>query len=129
MTDVPASLFDLGPVARRDALRLLAQTERTVAMPEGAWILHWEDVRALLRDRRLAGVGLVVFDALGVPWLIGGSVASSMRGEPRSTNDLDLVADLRTEHVAPLVWTLRDVIEGRECANLDRLVIPFTIRA
>ena len=70
-----------------------------------------------------------MFDALGVPWLIGGSVASSMRGEPRSTNDLDLVADLRTEHVAPLVWTLRDVIEGRECANLDRLVMPFTIRA
>lgn len=50
-----------------------------------------------------------MFDALGVPWLIGGSVASSIRGEPRSTNDLDLVADLGTEHVQPLVWALMDV--------------------
>jgi cytochrome P450 len=66
MTDLSASLFELDPVTRRDSLRAAAQTARMVAMPEGAWILRWEDVRALLRDRRLAGVGLAVFDALGI---------------------------------------------------------------
>ncbi|RPJ46698.1 MAG: hypothetical protein EHM19_03890 [Candidatus Latescibacterota bacterium] len=35
-----------------------------------------------------------VFDRLGVPYLIGGSVASSILGEPRSTEDVDIFADL-----------------------------------
>lgn len=38
-------------------------------------------------------------DALGVPWLVGGSVASSLLGEARTTADVDLVADLRSPHV------------------------------
>lgn len=42
------------------------------------------------------------FDALGVRWLIGGSLASSLLGRPRATDDVDLVADLRAEHVHPL---------------------------
>ncbi len=42
------------------------------------------------------------FDALGVVWLVGGSVASSLLGEPRATADVDLVADLRLEHVEAL---------------------------
>jgi hypothetical protein len=42
------------------------------------------------------------FDALGVVWLVGGSVASSLLGEPRATDDVDLVADLRLQHVGPL---------------------------
>lgn len=33
-------------------------------------------------------------DASGVAYVIGGSFASSLHGEPRSTNDIDLVADL-----------------------------------
>jgi hypothetical protein len=38
-------------------------------------------------------------DALGVVWLIGGSVASSLLGEARTTADVDLVADLREKDV------------------------------
>jgi hypothetical protein len=38
-------------------------------------------------------------DALGVIWLIGGSVASSLLGEARTTADVDLVADLRAKDV------------------------------
>ena len=57
---------DLDPVARRDALRGLAATERVAYTPEGVWVLRWEDVRALLRDRRFEGVGLAVFDLLGI---------------------------------------------------------------
>ncbi len=42
------------------------------------------------------------FDALGVRWLVGGSVASSILGLPRATLDIDLVADLRGAHITPL---------------------------
>ena len=38
------------------------------------------------------------FDALGVPYLVGGSLASSAWGLPRSTQDADLVADLQLQH-------------------------------
>jgi len=45
-------------------------------------------------------------DAIGVSWLIGGSVASSLLGEPRATADVDLVADLRERHVSRLCAAL-----------------------
>jgi len=35
-----------------------------------------------------------LLEKLRVPYLVGGSLASSFHGEPRSTNDVDLVADL-----------------------------------
>jgi len=37
-------------------------------------------------------------EALGVPYLIGGSLASAVHGVARATVDADLVADLRPEH-------------------------------
>lgn len=46
------------------------------------------------------------FEVLRVPYYIGGSVASSVYGEPRTTIDVDLIADLRSEHVLPLVENL-----------------------
>lgn len=42
-------------------------------------------------------------DELGVPYAVGGSLASSMHGIPRTTQDADLVADLRPMHVQPFV--------------------------
>jgi len=45
-------------------------------------------------------------DAVGVRWLVGGSVASSIWGIPRTTVDLDLVADLRGQHIKRLYDTL-----------------------
>ena len=67
MTVVEISIWDdLDPVAKRDALRKIATTERVAYSPEAMWILRWEDVRALLRDRRFEGVGLSVFDLLGI---------------------------------------------------------------
>lgn len=44
---------------------------------------------------------------LGVPYYVCGSLASSFHGEARSTNDADLVAEVRPEHVASLVQELR----------------------
>jgi hypothetical protein len=47
------------------------------------------------------------FETLGVAYRVGGSVASSALGVARTTLDIDLVADLRAAHVAPLVERLQ----------------------
>lgn len=47
------------------------------------------------------------FEALGVSYRVGGSIASSALGVARSTLDIDLVADLRAAHVAPFVLRLQ----------------------
>jgi hypothetical protein len=47
-----------------------------------------------------------VLDRLGIPYVIGGSFASSVHGEPRSTNDIDVVADLRIDLIARFVAEL-----------------------
>jgi hypothetical protein len=49
-----------------------------------------------------------VLDALGVPYLIGGSFASSVYGTYRATADVDVVADLKFEQVDSLVNALRE---------------------
>ena len=46
-------------------------------------------------------------DQLRVEWLIGGSLASSVHGEPRATQDVDMVVALRPRHVKPLWQALR----------------------
>jgi len=46
-------------------------------------------------------------EELGVPYHIGGSVASSLYGLPRLTIDVDIVADLRQGHVRPLIDQLQ----------------------
>lgn len=50
---------------------------------------------------------LQAFGAQEIPYQIGGSLASSAWGLPPSTQDADLVADLRGEHVGPLVAQLQ----------------------
>jgi hypothetical protein len=45
-------------------------------------------------------------DRLGVEWYVGGSVASSAQGVARLTLDIDVVADLRPEHAAPIAAAL-----------------------
>ena len=44
-----------------------------------------------------------VLDGLDIPWVLGGSVASSLVGEPRATMDLDVAVELSVQKVAPLV--------------------------
>jgi hypothetical protein len=71
-------------------------------------------------------------EELGVPYHIGGSVASSIYGILRATIDADLIADLRLEHVRHLVIRLqtdyyidedmiRDAIKRRSSFNLIHL--------
>src|SRR5438034_6176654 len=47
------------------------------------------------------------FDALGIPYVVGGSIASSLYGIPRATNDVDVVAKLEDDQVDALVAVLR----------------------
>ncbi len=49
-----------------------------------------------------------VFEKLGVPHLIGGSLASTLHGMPRTTQDSDIVAEMRIEHLQPFVTALQD---------------------
>lgn len=45
-------------------------------------------------------------ERLRVPYLVGGAIASSALGIYRTTQDADVVADLRSPHVAPFVEAL-----------------------
>ncbi len=42
-----------------------------------------------------------VLEELGIEYEIGGSVASSLHGDPRQTRDADLVVDLSADRVRP----------------------------
>lgn len=46
------------------------------------------------------------FEAIRVDYFLGGSMASSLQGPPRFTNDIDFVAHLRVDHVPKLIATL-----------------------
>lgn len=59
------------------------------------------------------------FEDLGVLYSVVGSIASSSHGMPRSTIDIDLVANLRMPHVAPLVAALTDTYYLDEDAARD----------
>lgn len=70
-----------------------------------------------------------VLDTLGIRHTIGGSLASSVAGEPRSTVDIDFVAAFEASHVPALVSAfaedfyvddeaLRRAVRDRSSANL-----------
>lgn len=49
-----------------------------------------------------------IFEQVGVPYLIGGSLASTLYGMVRTTQDSDIVAEMRREHLQPFVSGLHD---------------------
>jgi hypothetical protein len=77
-------------------------------------------------------------EALRVPYLVGGSLASSLHGIPRSTLDADLVVDLGPHSIAPLAARLkpdfyldedamREAVRMRSCFNVIHLATIFKI--
>lgn len=79
-----------------------------------------------------------VFERLEVPYVVGGSLASSLHGIPRSTNDADLAAELRDAHVRPFVEALadryyvdeervRDAVGRRASFNVIELATMFKV--
>jgi len=86
-------------------------------------------------------VTLVVVEALervGIPYVLVGSLASSVHGVMRSTLDADLLAAIELEHVEPLASelsdlfyadaeTMRDAIRDRGSFNLIHLETAFKV--
>ena len=77
-----------------------------------------------------------IFDALDIPYLVGGSLASSVYGIPRATNDVDLVANVQRMHVRPLTKALEgdfyvaeelivEAIRDRSSFNVIHLATMF----
>lgn len=54
--------------------------------------------------RRIA----VVFEKLKIPYYIVGSLASSLHGVPRATADVDLMADIKEQHLQSLFHALQN---------------------
>ena len=49
-----------------------------------------------------------VFEKLGLPYLIAGSLASTLYGMVRTTQDSDIVAEMRLEHLSDFVSALQE---------------------
>ena len=70
-----------------------------------------------------------LLDRLGVAWYVGGSVASTVHGHFRATNDIDVIACLREEHAGAIRASLetdhyvderaiRQAVQGQSSFNL-----------
>src|SRR4051794_28212958 len=55
-----------------------------------------------LRPHELMQLVASFFESQQIPYRVVGSMASMAYGEPRFTNDIDIVAELRIQHIAPL---------------------------
>ena len=77
-------------------------------------------------------------ERLGVPYVVAGSLASSLHGLPRSTADVDIVAALRVEHAQLLATALgeafyvdadmiRDAVMQRSEFNVIHLATMFKV--
>ena len=62
----------------------------------------------MIGDEALDLLGRIasLLDRLAIPYLVGGSVASTLFGEPRGTRDVDLVIELRADQIEPLASAL-----------------------
>lgn len=87
---------------------------------------------------RIALLVTQTFEQLGIPYAVGGSLASSLHGIMRATLDVDIVADMKLEHVEPLVAALskefyadegmmRGAIEHHRSFNLVHYETAFKV--
>jgi len=69
------------------------------------------------------------FDSLSIRYIVGGSFASSVYGIPRSTQDVDLVAEVRMEHILQLVAELAGdfYVDGDMIADAIRRRASFNV--
>jgi len=78
------------------------------------------------------------FLSLGIAYNIGGSIASMSYGVTRTTLDADLIAEIRNEHIAPLVERLQheyyidadmisDAVRGHSSFNVIHLPTMFKV--
>jgi hypothetical protein len=62
-------------------------------------------------------------EKLGIPYFIGGSLASTLYGMVRTTQDSDIIADMRAEHIQPFVASMQNEF------FVDELMIAESIQA
>ncbi|RPI91703.1 MAG: hypothetical protein EHM40_14940 [Chloroflexi bacterium] len=78
------------------------------------------------------------FEQIGVPYAVGGSLASSLHGVMRSTLDVDILADMHLEHIRSLVAALskefyaddemmKDAVEHQSSFNLIHYETAFKV--
>jgi hypothetical protein len=87
---------------------------------------------------RVALLVIDVLEKMGITYAIGGSLSSSVHGVMRSTLDVDIIADLRLEHIPDFVAALspafyaddemiRDAILHRSSFNLIHYDTAFKV--
>ena len=69
------------------------------------------------------------FEQLSIPYYIGGSIASSIYGMARATLDVDIVADLKFNHIARLNQILKEqyYIDEEMIADAIRSASSFNL--
>ncbi len=78
------------------------------------------------------------FERLRIRYLVGGSLASSLHGIPRATNDVDMVAEMTEAHIPLLVKALetefyidaemiQDAIQHQSSFNVIHLTTMFKV--
>jgi hypothetical protein len=78
------------------------------------------------------------FDRLEIKYFVGGSLASSLHGIPRSTHDVDIIADIKEDHIPFLVKALesdfyidtdmiQEAIQHRSLFNVIHLNTMFKV--
>lgn len=79
-----------------------------------------------------------VLDKLGIPYLIGGSIAGAIYGVARSTIDVDIIADVHLQNAVPLadafdnafyvnIDSIKDAINNRGSFNIIHLETMFKV--
>lgn len=58
-----------------------------------------------------------IFDSVGAAWVVGGSVAGSLLGEPRTTNDVDIAVSMTVDSIPIFV----DAVTERYYAPLEMI--------
>lgn len=78
------------------------------------------------------------FERLRIRYLVGGSLASSLHGIPRATNDVDMVAEMTEAHIPLLVKALetefyidaemiQDAVQHQSSFNVIHLATMFKV--
>jgi hypothetical protein len=77
----------------------------------------------------LAGLVAGILEELGIRYVVGGSVASSILGEPRSTLDIDIMIEVDQESVQLLVKRLQDDFYADDEAAAEAVHYGFAFNA
>ena len=79
----------------------------------------------MLQPERLMRKAIQTLEDAGIEYMVTGSVASSLQGEPRSTHDIDLVVALQRSAIQKLIDAFPPPdFYASEAIILDTIVFP-----